>query len=1013
MVIRKDADPKDFVPPEYHDLLVAFDRKLANALPPSRPYDHAIDLVPGKSPPAHRPYAMSQQELTVLREHLDKELAKGFIRLSRSPAAAPVLFVKKANGDLCFCVDYRGLNAVTQKNRYSVPLIQETLNQLSQAKYFTKLDVIAAFNKLRIKEGDEWKTAFTCRYGLYEYMVLPFGLCNGPSSFQAYINDTLHGILDQYCTAYMDDILIYSNSLEEHRRHVREVLQRLIHAGLQVDISKCEFHTQEVKYLGLILTPQGIRMDPSKVACVQEWPTPKHVKDVQGFLGFANFYRRFIPEFSRLAAPLTTLTKKDTPFVWSSKCESAMQQIKRAFQEGQMLAHFDPERKTLLETDASDFVTAAVLSQYDPQGVLRPVAFMSKKMIPAECNYEIYDKELLAIVKAFESWTAELGSVEASTLVLTDHKNLEYFTTTKKLNRRQARWNELLANFDFKIIFRPGKKNGKADALTRIHADAPQDPHDERNLHQCQTLLKPNQILRRTTCLCPLEPSETPSDSTDVTDDTEGELTPEAWTVACENDELCQSVRHALQHPEQPVNLHDLQLASCELLTDSFSYNKREYVPHSLRLCLLRQLHDCPAAGHRGSAALFALVSRKYWWPDCHREITKFARGCESCQRNNPSTQKPYGFLHPLPAPEEAFRHLTLDFIGPLPVSHRRGYSYRYILQVVDRLTKRVWVIPTETLTARETAQAFLDHVFRFCGLPDSLISDQGRTFIDSTWKGICKSLQIDHRLSTSYHPQTDGQTERANRTLEVYLRHFVNYHQDNWASLLPIAEFSMNSHDNASTGISPFFASFGHHPRLDFRPESSPDAATSTSRPLFVEHIATIQKQCADAITLAQAYQESHANRKRLPAPRYQPGDKVYLSLKNIRSERPSRKLDGLRTGPYEITTMKSPLVAKLALPLSLSQIDNNFHVSLLRPAAEGFPSQSARPPPVIPAANESQDDAYEVEEILDSRMRRGRTQYLVRWTGYPDPTWEPEGNLDNCEQALADYRAARGARL
>lgn len=237
-------------------------------------------------------------------------------------------------------------------------------------------------------------------------------------------------------------------------------------------------------------------MDPKKVACVQEWPAPRSVRDIQGFLGFANFYRRFIPEFSRIAAPMVHLTKKEVPFHWNEACKSSFLQLKKAFKDGSMLAHFNPNLKTVLETDASDFVTAAVLSQYDVSGILRPVAFMSKKMLPAECNYDIYDKELLAIVNSFETWKTELGSVETPTLILTDHKNLEYFTSTKKLNRRQARWNELLADYHFKIVFRPGKRGGKPDALTRISADKPSTNDDERNQQQLQTLLKPHQILR-------------------------------------------------------------------------------------------------------------------------------------------------------------------------------------------------------------------------------------------------------------------------------------------------------------------------------------------------------------------------------------------------------------------------------------------------------------------------------------------------------------------------------------
>ena len=377
--IPKDANPQEFLPPQYHEYLDVFDRNKANSLPPHRAWDHAIEIQPGKTPPSSRPYSMNKFELKALRDYLDKELAKGFIRVSRSPAAAPVLFVKKPNGDLRFCIDYRGLNSITIKNRHSLPLITETLSQLSHAKFYTKLDVISAFNKLRIKQGDEWKAAFTCRYGLFEPVVLLFGLCNGPASFQTYIIHALRGLLDNYCTAYMDDILIFSENIEQHREHVKTVLHRLREHGLQVDISKCEFETTQVTYLGLIVSTKGITMDPKKVACVQEWPTPRSVRDIQGFLGFANFYRRFIPEFSRLATPLSNLTKKDIPFKWDTVCEESFRNIKKAFREGAMLAHFDPHKQTVLETDASDYVTAAVLSQYDDKGILRPVAFMSKK----------------------------------------------------------------------------------------------------------------------------------------------------------------------------------------------------------------------------------------------------------------------------------------------------------------------------------------------------------------------------------------------------------------------------------------------------------------------------------------------------------------------------------------------------------------------------------------------------------------------------------------------------------
>ncbi|TKA49304.1 hypothetical protein B0A49_13706, partial [Cryomyces minteri] len=435
---KQEVDPATILPTEYHEYLDVFSRKQADMLPTRRPYDHKITLEEGKQPGFGPLYGMTQDELKVLQKYLTEHLAKGFIRASSSPAASPVLFVRKPGGGLRFCVDYRALNAISVKNRYPIPLIRETLDRLCQAKVYTKLDIIAAFNRLRIAKGDEWKTAFRTRYGLYEYLVMPFGLANAPSSFQHYINDVLREHLDVFCTAYIDDIPIYSNSLEEHRHHVRLVLRALRTAGLQIDIEKCTFHATEVLYLGQVITTKGIRMDPKKVETVQEWKTPKNVKDVRAFIGFAGFYRRFIHRFSTIVDPLVRLTKKDTPFSWNMACTQAFEELKTAFTSAPILKHFDPEAQIVVETDASNYVSAGVLSQYDSQGVLWPVAYFSKRHSPAECNYEIYDKELLAIIRAFEQWRPELEGAALPIQTLTDHKNLQYSTTTKQLSHRQA-----------------------------------------------------------------------------------------------------------------------------------------------------------------------------------------------------------------------------------------------------------------------------------------------------------------------------------------------------------------------------------------------------------------------------------------------------------------------------------------------------------------------------------------------------------------------------------------------
>ena len=307
---KQYTDPATKLPPELHEFFELFSHQEANKLPPHRPYDHKIKFIKGKQPRYGLLYSMSQGELQVLKKFFDENLAKSFIRASSFPAAAPVLFVRKPGGGFRLCVDYRALNAITVKNRYPLPLIQETLNRLAKAKYFTKLNIVAAFNKIRMAEREEWKTVFRTRYGLFESLIMNFGLCGAPSSFQNYINDIFHEHLDTFCSAYINDILIYSKTKKEHTKHVQLVFQKLQKTGLQLDIDKCEFFVKEIKYLGLIITPESIKMDQKKFSAVFDWSIPENLKDIQSFLGFANFYKRFIRDFSKMAAPLNALVKK-------------------------------------------------------------------------------------------------------------------------------------------------------------------------------------------------------------------------------------------------------------------------------------------------------------------------------------------------------------------------------------------------------------------------------------------------------------------------------------------------------------------------------------------------------------------------------------------------------------------------------------------------------------------------------------------------------------------------------
>lgn len=463
----------EVIPPEYHDLLRTFSKVDSDTLPPHRTgVDHRIEFVEGKTAEdlGYSPlYKMSLDELEAVREYLQDQLRRGFIEPSDAPWASPVLFVGKSDGSLRFCVDYRKLNNLTVKDRYPLPLIEETLSRISKARYFTKIDVRQAFHRIRIRKGDENFTTFRTRYGSYRYKVLPFGMSNGPATFQRYINDTLFEYLDDFCSAYVDDVLIYSNTLEEHREHVRKVLSKLRDAGLQVNIKKSEFHVAETKFLGYIIGAEGIRVDPEKVRVVRDWNAPTSVKGVQSFLGFCNFYRKFMRNYSRITKPISNLTKQGVPYVWSEQCEEAFLRLKEVLTSSPLLKHFDYDLPTKVETDASDGVCAGVLSQLHDDGVWHPVAFYSKTMMPAELNYGIPDKELLAVVLALKTWRPELVGQQRKEpfLVITDHLALETFSLKQQLNLRQAGWASLFSEYNFVITFRPGKENVLADALSR------------------------------------------------------------------------------------------------------------------------------------------------------------------------------------------------------------------------------------------------------------------------------------------------------------------------------------------------------------------------------------------------------------------------------------------------------------------------------------------------------------------------------------------------------------------
>jgi len=446
-------------------------------IPPRRPWDHMIELIPGAEVMDCKIYPLNLEEQIQLDTFLEENLRSGRLQPSKSPMASPFFFVKKKDGTLRPVQDYRRLNDIMIKNRYPLLLIQELVDKLKKAKYFTKLDVRWGFNNVRIKEGDEWKAAFRTNRGLFELLVMFFGLTNSPATFQTMMNAIFRDEINSgKVFIYMDDVLVFTEDLEEHRRIVGKVLAKFDENQLFLNPDKCTFKANEIEYLGLIISKDQVRMDPVKVEVVKEWPVPKNKKEVQQFLAFVNFYQRFIEGYSTVAKPLTELTGK-LEWKWEQRQADAFNNIRSCVSSAPILAMPNDDGKYRVEADSSDYATGAILSQEQAHGKWKPVAFLSKTLSETERNYQIYDKEMLAVMRALSEWRQYLLGAKQVFEIWTDHKNLEYFRLPQKLNRRQARWTVEMQEYNFEMRHKPGTQMTKADLLSRRagHSDGKDD----------------------------------------------------------------------------------------------------------------------------------------------------------------------------------------------------------------------------------------------------------------------------------------------------------------------------------------------------------------------------------------------------------------------------------------------------------------------------------------------------------------------------------------------------------